>query len=98
MPTHTNCNDIVDFTFQVGAWFIYVALVAAIAMAIAEAVARSRKPQDGQRGFTITDPAALIGAIKDLLLALGNLPAWFAIFIAGGALIWFARDTISACH
>ena len=99
MPTHVNCNDIVDFTFHWGRWFIIVALVAAALMALAEAIAKFRpsKPKEAmeeKRGLV----AESINALKDLLIALGNLPAWFAIFLAGGALIWFASDTITRCH
>jgi hypothetical protein len=99
MPTHINCNDIIDFTFQIGRWFIIAALFAAVAMAVAEAIAKfrqrkSERTTDERRGVV----AESINALKDLLIALGNLPAWFAIFLAGAALIWFARDTISLCH
>ncbi len=99
MPTHINCNDIVDFTFQIGKLFFLVALLAAAAMAVAEAIARFKTPAvPGPRGAATKGIGDLLGALKDLLLALGNLPVWFAIFLAGGALIWFARETISLCH
>ena len=102
MTTHINCTDIVDFTFGLGWWFIIVALVAAAAMAAVEAYAKLRAANAtrgrGHEGITEEKATALLGALKDLLIALGNLPAWFALFLAGGALIWFARDTLSLCH
>ena len=101
MPTHINCNDIVDFTFQIGKLFFLVALLAAAAMAVADAIAKFRtRPSTGggQKGFAPAGIGDILAALKDLLIALGNLPVWFAVFLAGGALIWFARDTIALCH
>jgi hypothetical protein len=100
MTTHITCTDIVDFTFHWGRWFIIAALVAAAAMAAVEAYAKyaAAKAAQGRSDFDAGTATAFLGALKDLLIALGNLPAWFAIFLAGGALIWFARDTLSLCH
>ena len=107
MPTSINCHDIVDFTFGFGELFIIAALAAAAAMAVVEAFAKYREAiakaradraaGEERTSLTGAEIGPLLGALKDLLIALGNLPAWFAIFLAGGALIWFARDTLSAC-
>jgi hypothetical protein len=100
MPSHINCNDIVDFTFQAGKWFIIAALVAALFLALAESISRLKaaRAAEGTKGFVPKDLGELIGALKDLLVALGNLPAWFAIFLAGGVLIWFASYSLKVCH
>jgi hypothetical protein len=100
MRTPIDCHNIVNFTYDLGKWFLIVAVVAALAMAAAEAVAKfttKQAPPPGKKGLAggIGD---ILGPLKDLLVALGNLPAWFAIFLAGGALIWFARDTIAVCR
>jgi hypothetical protein len=41
--------------------------------------------------------AKLLEALKGLLLALKDLPAWFAIFLAGLALVWTATSAPNLC-
>jgi hypothetical protein len=41
--------------------------------------------------------ATVITALKELLLALKDLPAWFALFLAALALIWTANAATKLC-
>jgi len=44
------------------------------------------------------DPGTVLQGLKDLIQALVNAPAWFAIFLAGFFLFWLAGSTyVSAC-
>jgi hypothetical protein len=100
-PTHINSHPIVDITFPIANMSFLDAQLPAAAMAVADAVAKFRtRPSTGggQKGFAPAGIGDILAALRDLLIALGNLPVWFAVFLAGGALIWFARDTIALCH
>ena len=41
--------------------------------------------------------AKVLAALKELLLALKDLPAWIALFLAGLALVWTAAATPKLC-
>jgi hypothetical protein len=88
MTTPVSCNEIVDFAFHTGEAFILIALVMGALMALAELM-KPQKVETPKEG--IIDAAEIIRALKDA-------PVWFALFFAGGALIWLARDTLSLCH
>ena len=90
MTTPVSCNEIVDFAFHTGEAFILIALVMGALMALAEFTAKIQK--------TDTNPEIAGVDLGDVIRALKDAPVWFAIFLAGGALIWFARDTLSLCH
>ena len=91
MTTPVTCNDIVDFTFHTGQAFTLIALVIGSLLALAEITAKP-KSDAGQKDVNIDVKAG------DVIRALKDAPVWFALLIAGGALIWLARDTLSLCH
>jgi hypothetical protein len=35
--------------------------------------------------------------VGDIIRALKDAPVWFALFVAGGALVWFASYTLTTC-
>lgn len=41
-----------------------------------------------------TAPGDILGPLKDLIEALAKAPSWFALFIAGLALVWVAGSQI----
>jgi hypothetical protein len=88
MTTPVSCHDIVDFAFHTGETFILIALVMGALMALAELM---RQPKSDNQERNIIDAAEIIRALKDA-------PVWFALFVAGGALLWLARDTLTLCH
>ena len=88
MMTHVNCHDIVDFAFRAGEVFILIALVMGSLIAVAEVVL---PPKRANRETVATVD------VGDIIRALKDAPVWFALFVAGGALVWFASYTLSVC-
>lgn len=86
--THVNCHDIVDFAFRAGEVFILIALVMGALLAIVEVVAKLPPPN--------REVAATVD-VGDIIRALKDAPVWFALFVAGGALVWFASYTLTTC-
>ena len=94
-----HCAALADFTFYWGGWFIRVAFFAALAylligiigQAIAWFKALKDRLKDVEARSLVLDAGSLT-ALKGVLEALVNLPAWVAIFLAGFALLWMAQD------
>jgi hypothetical protein len=54
-------------------------------------------PADVAAAADMDGLAKVLAAIKDMLLALKELPAWFALFLAGLALVWTASAAPHLC-
>jgi hypothetical protein len=89
MPTHVDCHEIADFAFHAGEAFILIALAMGALIALADVMAPPPKPGKDDKALTV-DAGDIIRALKDA-------PVWFALFVAGGALLWFAGDTVRVC-
>lgn len=75
-----------------GDWFLFLSLIAALvvtAVSVIERLAALRKPPvENEAGGG--DAGTFFQALQGLITALGQAPAWFAIFLAGLALLWGA--------
>ena len=94
----TLCDNIADFAYDWGSWFIIISLFVAVGLAIVEGIVRLRpdkgttKMSAGADGLSKT-----LEALKGVLEALAKLPVWVAMFLAGFALLWLALEAPDKC-
>ena len=89
------CSTITDFT----GLFLFLALLVALAD-IGLTFWSRWKARDITPKRAAADPdklAKLVEALTKLLLALKDLPAWFALFLAGMALAWTRIYAANLC-
>jgi hypothetical protein len=83
--------------------FLLLAAIAALVETALLLVAKWRalkKAPDVQASLTASETeglAKVLAALKDLLLALKDLPAWIALFLAALALVWTASAAPHLC-
>lgn len=97
------CLQAVGWAEYFAPWFLWLTLlVAAVESAFAlwaKFVAVNKAPP-GPKLDALPDPdklAKIIEALTKLLLALKDLPAWIALFLAGGALLLLAASAPNLC-
>ena len=83
--------------------FIHLSFIVVVAAAIAGAVHVAldlwskwkllRHPAT-REATNAAAPADILGPLKDLIEALTKAPSWFALFVAGLALVWVASSQI----
>ena len=87
------CNRYAWLAYDVGRVFLYLAIAFAVAETIAALWIKARTPPSGETK-TLTPINAILDALKGVLEALKDLPAWIAMFLAGVALLWMAGQRI----
>ena len=99
MPPETLalCQQIAQSAFWWGRAFIGLSIIGAILQIIVAFVVGLRRNDDKPKPESVTDPAALLNALKGVLEALASLPVWVAIYLAGLALFWVAMEAPKSC-
>jgi len=94
----TLCDNIADFAYDWGSWFIIVSLLVAVGLAVVEGIVRLRPPTGTAKAIGDADGLPkLLEALKGVLEALAKLPVWVAMFLAGFALLWLALEAPKKC-
>jgi hypothetical protein len=92
------CATVGDFA---GVFLLIAALAAFIEtglLIVAKTRALQQQPTKPLAGeASMGDLAKVLEALKNLLLALKDLPAWIAIFLAALALVWTATSAPGLC-
>src|ERR1700677_2558395 len=88
---------------QIANFTLWVSVVAAIIILLLTVVERilamRKKPVEGAGGGDGAGVATFLDSLKGLVAALAAAPPWFAIFLAGILLLWFAgRFTPVECR
>jgi hypothetical protein len=95
----TSCNSIWLLTnLFLWAALIFAGIETAVTLRIKwETWKRTPHPQSDRVTADPGDWAKLLEALTKLLLALKDLPAWVAIFLAGLALLWSSTSVSHLC-
>jgi hypothetical protein len=78
--------------FELGWVFILASLIIAMLTALVTLWKSIRAPAKN-KGL-VPEIATTLDSLKSLIVALIDAPAWFAIFLAGVALIWLATSVV----
>lgn len=93
VATAFDCAGWIDEFLGIAYVMLWIALVLGALYVLASVIGAFRKPPrvDGRE-----DGGGVIDAVTGLVAALAKAPAWFALFIAGLALLWVASSQIPA--
>lgn len=81
----------IDSLFNLGWLFIVVSLGLAILTVL---VALWKEINMTRQGITKGSASSFLDSLKGVIEALANAPKWFAIFLAGCALIWLSTTVV----
>jgi hypothetical protein len=83
----------VNSLFELGWVFVLASFVVAILTALVALWNAVNAPTKINNGL-VPDPVKALDSLKALITALVDAPAWFAMFLAGVALIWLATSIV----
>ena len=90
------CGSFLDVILVVSAGTLIVSLLIGAGAAAAALIQTIRAQKGGQLKQSVDSAPAvstLVDALKGIIEALANAPAWFAVFLAGVLLFWLAAGS-----